>query len=120
MSSSTPSATPSAKTIPAVRWRKLCSVREEHYQFRSSTNSSQWRGGKLKKSWAGVRRALDVLRVLCRKSVPLTIEIHERAVQIGKRYGYSIFDSLVIAAALHAGPARFTRKPCDMAKRSMD
>jgi predicted nucleic acid-binding protein len=59
--------------------------------------------GKLKKSWEEIRRALDVLRVFCPEPVPLTIEIHERAVQIAERYGYSIFDSLVIAAALHAG-----------------
>ncbi len=59
--------------------------------------------GKLKKSWEEIRRALDVLRVFCPEPVPLTIEIHERAVQIAERYGHSIFDSLVIAAALHAG-----------------
>ena len=59
--------------------------------------------GKLKKSWEEIRRAVDVLRVSCPEPVPLTIEIHERAVQIAERYGYSIFDSLVIAAALHAG-----------------
>ena len=59
--------------------------------------------GKLKKSWEEIRRALDVLRVFCPEPVPLTIEIHERAVRIAERYGYSIFDSLVIAAALHAG-----------------
>ncbi len=59
--------------------------------------------GKLKKSWEEIRRALDVLRVFCPEPIPLTIEIHERAVQIAERYGYSIFDSLVIAAALHAG-----------------
>jgi predicted nucleic acid-binding protein len=35
--------------------------------------------------------------------VPLTVEIHERAVHIAGRYGYSIFDSLTIAAALHIG-----------------
>jgi predicted nucleic acid-binding protein len=35
--------------------------------------------------------------------VPLTVETHERAVHIAERYGYSIFDSLIIAAALHAG-----------------
>ena len=34
---------------------------------------------------------------------PLTIETHERAVRIGERYGYSIFDSLIIAAALDVG-----------------
>jgi predicted nucleic acid-binding protein len=58
---------------------------------------------KLDKSWEEVRRALDILRVFCPEPVPLTVETHERAVHIAERYGYSIFDSLIIAAAaLHA------------------
>src|SRR5271154_5978439 len=58
---------------------------------------------KLDKSWKEVRRALDILRVFCPEPVPLTVEIHERALQVAERYGYSIFDSLFIAAALRAG-----------------
>jgi predicted nucleic acid-binding protein len=58
---------------------------------------------KLDKSWEEVRRALDILRVFCPEPVPLTVETHRRAVQIAERYGYSIFDSLIIASALHAG-----------------
>ena len=58
---------------------------------------------KLDKSWEEIRRALDLLRAFCPEPVPLTVETHERAVQIAKRYGYSIFDSLIVAAALHVG-----------------
>lgn len=58
---------------------------------------------KLDKNWKQVRRALDILRVFCPEPLPLTVETHERAVQVAERYGYSIFDSLIIAAALHAG-----------------
>ena len=58
---------------------------------------------KLDKSWEEVRRALAILRVFCPEPVPLTVETHERALRIAERYGYSIFDSLIIAAALHAG-----------------
>ncbi len=58
---------------------------------------------KLDKSWEEVRRALDILRVFCPEPAPLAVETHERAVHIAERYGYSIFDSLIIAAALHAG-----------------
>ena len=57
---------------------------------------------KLNKNWEEVRRALDILRVFCPGPVPLTMETHERALQIAERYGYSIFDSLIIAA-LHSG-----------------
>jgi predicted nucleic acid-binding protein len=58
---------------------------------------------KLHRSWEEVRRALGILRVFCSEPVPLTIETHERALHIAERYGYSIFDSLIIAAALHVG-----------------
>jgi predicted nucleic acid-binding protein len=58
---------------------------------------------KLDKNWEEVRRALDILRVFCPEPVPLTVKTHERALDIAERYGYSIFDSLIIAAALHAG-----------------
>ena len=58
---------------------------------------------KLDRSWEEIRHALDILRVLCPEPVPLTVETHERAVQIAERYGYSIFDSLIVAAAINAG-----------------
>jgi predicted nucleic acid-binding protein len=58
---------------------------------------------KLDKSWEEVHRALDILRVFCPQPVPLTVETHERAVHIAERYGYSIFDALMIAAALDVG-----------------
>ena len=58
---------------------------------------------KFDKSWEEVRRALDILRVFCPEPVPLTLETHERALHIAERYGYSIFDSLIIAAALYVG-----------------
>ena len=58
---------------------------------------------KFDKSWEEIRRALDILRVFCPEPVPLTLETHERALHIAERYGYSILDSLIIAAALYVG-----------------
>ena len=58
---------------------------------------------KLNKSWKEVRRALDILRVFCPEPVPLTMVTHERALQLAERYGYSIFDSLIIASAVQSG-----------------
>jgi predicted nucleic acid-binding protein len=55
---------------------------------------------KLNKNWEEVRRALGILRIFCPDPAPVTIETHDRAVQIAERYGYSIFDSLIVAAAL--------------------
>lgn len=58
---------------------------------------------KLGKSWDEVRHALDILRVFCPDPAPLTLDTHKEAVNIAERYGYSIFDSLIIASALQAG-----------------
>ena len=57
---------------------------------------------KLDKSWEEIHRAVDLVRVFCPQPVPLTVETHERAMHLAERYGYSIFDSLIIAAALNA------------------
>src|SRR5438477_12742125 len=53
---------------------------------------------KLDKSWEEVRRALTYFASFV-QSQRLTVETHEAAVDITERYGYSIFYSLMIAAA---------------------
>ncbi|MGO9263157.1 MAG: PIN domain-containing protein [Bryobacteraceae bacterium] len=58
---------------------------------------------KLGFGWEEVLQALAAIRVLCPSVVPLTLETHERALQIAQRYGYHVFDALVIAAAIEAG-----------------
>ena len=87
----------------AVKWLRRCWPREEHCQFRSLTSSSLCRGGSLTGAGRKFAAPLTVLRVFCPEPAPLTVETHERAVHIAERYGYSIFDSLIIAAALQAG-----------------
>jgi len=57
---------------------------------------------KLGMSWTDISRALAAIRKLCPSPVALTLEIHEKALQIAERYGYRIYDSLTIAAALKA------------------
>ena len=58
---------------------------------------------KLNKSWEEIRRALGILRVFCPEAAPLTVKTHEAASQIAERYKYSIYDGLIIAAALETG-----------------
>ncbi|HYM60837.1 MAG TPA: PIN domain-containing protein, partial [Thermoanaerobaculia bacterium] len=58
---------------------------------------------KLGMSWEEVAEALAAIRVLCPSPVPITVEIHEAALKISMRYGYNIYDALVVAAALSAG-----------------
>jgi predicted nucleic acid-binding protein len=57
---------------------------------------------KLAMPWEEVLQALSALRVVCPSPVPLTVRTHDRALRIAGRYGYHIYDSLVIAAALEA------------------
>ena len=58
---------------------------------------------KLNKSWEEVRRALGILRVFCPGPAPVARKTHEAALQIAERYKYSIYNGLIIAAALEVG-----------------
>lgn len=57
---------------------------------------------KLRMDWTEVSEALSALRVLCPSPVTLTIGTHEAALKIAQRYGFGIFDALIVAAALEA------------------
>lgn len=56
---------------------------------------------KLEMSFIEIRDVLRSLRALC-DVAPLTIETHDRALVIAERYGYTIYDSTIVAAALIA------------------
>ena len=53
--------------------------------------------------WEDIQDVLDAFRVLCPSPVPITVEIHEASLKLAKRHGYTIYDALVLAAALDAG-----------------
>jgi len=57
---------------------------------------------KFKMSWREITKALRSFQILCPEPLPITLEMHEAALGIGQRYGYRIYDSLIIAAALQA------------------
>ena len=57
---------------------------------------------KYEMPWKALRLALQWIRVLCPDPVPLTVETHDEAVSIAEEYGYKIYDSLILAAALDA------------------
>ncbi|WP_421996590.1 PIN domain-containing protein [Reyranella sp.] len=58
---------------------------------------------KLGMTWPEVRESLSVLRSLCHAILSLDAAAHDVALRIAERYGYSIFDALVVASALQAG-----------------
>ena len=53
--------------------------------------------------WNALKVALQWIRILCPNPVPLTIDTHDEALRIAEEYGYKIYDSLILAAALEAG-----------------
>jgi predicted nucleic acid-binding protein len=60
---------------------------------------------KLGRSWEETEAALGVVRALVRKVIPLSVAVHEKAVKLGRAHMISIYDALILAAALDAGCA---------------
>ena len=58
---------------------------------------------KMKRSWETIAEYLQVIEALCGQALPLTAETHATAVELSSRYGYRIYDSLILAAAMQAG-----------------
>ena len=57
---------------------------------------------KLDMSWEETNEALLAIRALCEAPTPLSIETHQAALEIAARYGYHIYDALILAAALES------------------
>jgi predicted nucleic acid-binding protein len=57
---------------------------------------------KLAMSWTEVQEAVENIVILCPDPRPMGIETHLRAVGISKRFGVSIWDGLIVAAAAEA------------------
>ena len=56
---------------------------------------------KLGMRWAEMNQFLALLRSLCTVD-PLTVETHDRGRAVAERYGFSVYDSMIVAAALLA------------------
>lgn len=57
---------------------------------------------KLRMSWEEVGDALAAIRALCPSPAPLTTDTHDGGLRIAVKYGYTIYDGLIAAAALEA------------------
>lgn len=62
---------------------------------------------KLFMSWQDLTLALEALRILFPEPIPLTMEVHEKALRIAERYDFRIHDALLLAAAIGAGCRTF-------------
>jgi predicted nucleic acid-binding protein len=57
---------------------------------------------KMQMSWDDTHALLTTLRGLLTVH-PLTLDIHETGLTLAERYGFSIYDAMIAAAAIHAG-----------------
>jgi predicted nucleic acid-binding protein len=57
---------------------------------------------KMQMPWADTHAFLGMLRGLLTVH-PLTLEIHETGLRLAERYGFSLYDAMIVASALHAG-----------------
>ncbi len=58
---------------------------------------------KLGMRWREIFEAIAAIETLCPSPRAIRPETHMRALQIAERYGYRIFDSLILASAFEAG-----------------
>lgn len=56
---------------------------------------------KLGMSWPEVGEILAQIRTICRIE-PLTVETHVRGIGLAERYGFSVYDAMIVASALDA------------------
>jgi predicted nucleic acid-binding protein len=52
--------------------------------------------------WPQVGEALNAIRTLARAIHPITLDTHASALRMAERYGFSLYDALIVAAALQA------------------
>jgi predicted nucleic acid-binding protein len=58
------------------------------------------REGKM--SWGEVQLGLETIKILCPDPLPITLDTHQDALAIAEKYGYGIYDGLIVASALEA------------------
>jgi predicted nucleic acid-binding protein len=58
---------------------------------------------KARLSWDQIRGHLETIKELCGPAVPITLDVHEAAVALSSQFGFSVYDSLILAAAKRAG-----------------
>jgi predicted nucleic acid-binding protein len=58
---------------------------------------------KQRRDWDEIREILCVLKALIDPPLPVTMEIHEAAIEIARDRGFHFYDSLIVSAAMQAG-----------------
>ncbi|MGA6982808.1 MAG: PIN domain-containing protein [Candidatus Sulfotelmatobacter sp.] len=57
---------------------------------------------KVNMPWGEVQLAVETIKTLCPDPLPITFDTHREALAVAGKYGYKIYDALVVASALEA------------------
>lgn len=57
---------------------------------------------KLRMSYAEIRDVLAMVRGVCQTQA-LTVDTHDRGLDIAERFGFSLYDSMIVSSALQLG-----------------
>lgn len=57
---------------------------------------------KARMPWDEIRFAIENIKTLCPDPLPITLDTHREALAIAEKYGYRIYDALIVASALEA------------------
>ncbi len=58
---------------------------------------------KLKLSWEKIAASIGLVEMLCGRARSITFETQQTALALSVRYGFRIYDSMILASALEAG-----------------
>jgi predicted nucleic acid-binding protein len=61
---------------------------------------------KLKLDWQEIEDRLNIVRVLIDEVVPLTVDVHEKAVTLARDHKWAFYDALILATASSLGCSR--------------
>jgi predicted nucleic acid-binding protein len=61
---------------------------------------------KLKLDWPEVEERLSVVKALVCEAAPVTVAVHEKAIEIARDHNFSVYDALIVASALSMGCTR--------------
>ncbi len=57
---------------------------------------------KAKMPWDEIRFAIENIKTLCPNPLPITLDTRRDVLSIAERYGFRIYDALIVASALEA------------------
>jgi predicted nucleic acid-binding protein len=55
---------------------------------------------KTRMPWDEIRFAIENIKALCPDPLPITLGTHQRALAIAEKFGFKIYDALIVASAL--------------------